>query len=105
MEQMEKRRRGIAERSEFELEDLKFKRITQMCPEQYDVFKNGKQVAYIRLRWGHFTVEAPDVYGKLVFEKQFKDHLKGAFAINERIKYLRLAAKKIKKKLQKPQGC
>lgn len=26
------------------------------CPEQYDVFKDGKYVAYIRKRWGHLTV-------------------------------------------------
>lgn len=90
----------LIEKSGFGLEGLKFKQITCMCPEQYDVFKDGKQVAYIRLRWGHFTVEIPDVHGKIIFEKQFKDSLKGAFDKDEREKCLHLAAKKIKERAQ-----
>ena len=49
---------------------------------------------------GHFTIEVPDVHGKVVFEKQFKDCLKGAFDSKERKKYLHFAAKKIKESLQ-----
>jgi len=33
-----------------------FRRTCLACPEQYDVFKNGKYVAYIRKRWGRLTV-------------------------------------------------
>jgi len=28
------------------------------CPEQYDVFKNGQQVGYLRLRHGFFSAES-----------------------------------------------
>lgn len=38
------------------------------CPEQYDVFLDGKQVGYVRLRHGDMTVECPDCGGNLVYE-------------------------------------
>lgn len=42
-----------------------------MCPEQYDaVDQKGKMLGYLRLRWGNFTVECPDVWGELVYEAQ-----------------------------------
>ena len=31
------------------------------CPEQYDAYKDGKEVGYFRLRHGHFTVDCLDV--------------------------------------------
>lgn len=37
------------------------------APEQYDVFDGDKQVGYMRLRWGQFTVHCPDVGGELVY--------------------------------------
>lgn len=37
------------------------------CPEQYDVFRDGEQVACLRLRNGLFRVECPDVMGEVVF--------------------------------------
>lgn len=37
-------------------------------PEQYDAFLDGRQVGYLRLRHGNFTVEWPDVGGELVYE-------------------------------------
>ena len=33
------------------------------CPEQYDAFDGERQVGYLRLRHGHFTVTCPDVGG------------------------------------------
>jgi len=39
-------------------------------PEQYDVKKDGEQVAYLRLRHGCFTAECPDVRGELVYEAE-----------------------------------
>jgi hypothetical protein len=33
-----------------------FRRTCWACPEQYDVFKDDKYVAYIRKRWGRLTV-------------------------------------------------
>lgn len=37
------------------------------CPEQYDVLKDGEQVAYYRLRHGQFTVDCPDWSGKTIY--------------------------------------
>ena len=31
-----------------------------MCPEQYDVYKDGVKVGYFRLRHGCFSAEFPD---------------------------------------------
>ena len=36
------------------------------CPEQYDVFDNGRRVGYMRLRHGSFTVDCPDACGLCV---------------------------------------
>lgn len=30
-----------------------------MCPEQYNVYLDGEEIAYLRLRHGHFTAEMP----------------------------------------------
>ena len=37
------------------------------CPEQYDVYFDGNQIGYLRLRHGNFTADYPDVGGKLVY--------------------------------------
>lgn len=37
------------------------------CPEQYDVFRDDKYVAYIRKRWGHLTVN-PVKDGEVVWD-------------------------------------
>lgn len=36
-----------------------FIKTSSACPEQYDVFKDGKQVGYLRLRHGEFRVDYP----------------------------------------------
>lgn len=56
------------------------------CPEQYDAYRNGKQVGYLRLRHGHFTVDCPDESGELVYEAAPNGD--GQFDPNERDKYL-----------------
>ena len=74
-------------------------RLTCMgCPEQYDaVDGRGHQVGYLRLRFGRFTVEIPDVSGELVFEHTFEgDSWKGSFEDDERRHYLALAVRAIK---------
>ena len=38
------------------------------CPEQYDVFKDGKQFGYLRLRNGHFYASVPDCSAEVVYE-------------------------------------
>ena len=39
--------------------ELKFEETSSACPEQYDVFKGGKQVGYIRLRHGVLSCRYP----------------------------------------------
>ncbi|MDO5786039.1 MAG: hypothetical protein Q4P20_13375, partial [Eubacteriales bacterium] len=38
-----------------------------ICPEQYDAIYDDATIAYLRLRHGHFTVQCPDVGGRLVY--------------------------------------
>lgn len=66
------------------------------CPEQYDVFdKDNKQVGYLRLRHGRFTVESPDVGGTLVYQAHPEGD--GVFRDSERQFYLTEAVKAINK--------
>jgi hypothetical protein len=60
-----------------------------ICPEQYDVYKDGVQLAYCRLRHGHFTVEVPDVCGVLVYHAHPDGD--GSFDDGERETFLRRA--------------
>lgn len=58
------------------------------CPEQYDVFIEGKQVGYVRLRWAHLRCEYPDVGGREVYShswggKSGLDGYLGEFPSNE----------------------
>jgi len=65
-----------------------------MMPEQYDVFKGGKQVGYLRLRNGCFIAECPEVGGFTVYyanpdgDGEFEDH--------ERLYFLTKAVMSIK---------
>lgn len=45
-----------------------FKMISGACPEAYDAYIEGMKVGYLRLRWGHFTVRAPDHDGDVLYE-------------------------------------
>lgn len=65
------------------------------CPEQYDAFDGDKQVGYLRLRHGGFTVECPDVGGVLVYEAHPVGD--GIFEDNERDYFLRFAVDAIQK--------
>ena len=48
---------------------LTAKQTCEACPEQYNVFnEEGNQVAYFRLRWGHFRVDTPDCGGETIYE-------------------------------------
>ena len=74
---------------------LQFKQTCFMCPEQYDVFLDEKQVAYVRLRWGCLTVEVPDVKGKGILEHNFNEEFKGSFKDKERELWLKKIEEKI----------
>jgi hypothetical protein len=54
----------------------------EACPEQYDAFIDGKQVAYLRLRHGYFYVAYPDVGGEVIYSADTKGD--GMFEDDER---------------------
>lgn len=68
------------------------------CPEQYDVLKNGKQVAYFRLRHGEFRVDYPDCGGETIYEACPNGD--GIFDDNERLNYLAKAMRQVLLKLK-----
>jgi hypothetical protein len=59
------------------------------CPEQYDVYVEGEEIAYIRLRHGYLSVRVPDPAGEEIFGKCFGGD-KGCFTSEERDFYLPL---------------
>lgn len=65
------------------------------CPEQYDVFLNGEEVGYLRLRHGIFRADCKE-------ETVYMAHPMGdgMFDDDEREFYLNQACKAIKDKLE-----
>lgn len=70
----------------------------EACPEQYDAYLGSKKVGYLRLRHGNFTVQVPDVGGKLVYEASTLGD--GIFEESERDIHISNAIKAIKKSLK-----
>ena len=52
-------------------------------PEQYGAYEGEQVVGYVRLRYGFFSVEFPDVGGTEVFRHQFPEPMKGEFDTEE----------------------
>jgi hypothetical protein len=71
------------------------------CPEQYDVFKDGKQVAYYRLRHGEFSVDYPECGGETIYEAEPSGD--GIFDDNERLVYLSKAMRALLYKIKELQ--
>ena len=65
------------------------------CPEQYDVFLDGKEVGYLRLRHGHFRADYPNVNGNTVY--QSSTYGDGIFEDRERMFQLTKAIQAIDK--------
>lgn len=83
------------------IEGLNFKKTCDACPEQYDVFKDGKQVGYVRLRWGGLSCRYPDYEGDEIYSESFQDAWKGCFDDdNERNKYLLIIANELNNYLE-----
>lgn len=78
----------------FKIDDYEFICTCSACPEQYDVFKDGVQVAYLRLRHGRFTVSAPDWSGENIYIANPDGD--GCFTPNERDTYINNALEAIK---------
>lgn len=68
------------------------------CPEQYDVFEDDKQVGYLRLRHGRFTVDVPDAGDEQIYEAFPRGD--GIFDSDERNRYLEEACRAIRKHYQ-----
>lgn len=67
------------------------------CPEQYDVFKDGIQVAYYRLRHGEFRVDYKECGGETIYETQVNGD--GIFDDNERLYNLTKAMRAVLNKM------
>lgn len=76
-----------------------FHKTCEAWPEQYDVYRGSKQVAYIRLRMGRLSVSVPDVGGEVIYYKDYKnDSAKGYFYTQEeRMGQLRRIVKILKR--------
>lgn len=69
------------------------------CPEQYDVYKKGELVGYLRLRHGFFEARFGGVTGPSVY-RSYTDG-DGAFTDEERNHHLKKAKKAIKRAWKK----
>lgn len=76
---------------------IELRKTCSACPEQYEAYLGDKQVGYLRLRHGYFTVEFPDVHGKLIYSAEPKGD--GMFHEDEREYYLYKAKEKILREL------
>ena len=76
-----------------------FEQTCEACPEQYNVYKYGKQVAYLRLRHGVFSVYYPDCGGELIFRANPSGD--GCFDFMERDSFLEDAILAIKRRMEK----
>lgn len=72
--------------------DFRMVETCNLCPEQYQVYLGDRKVGYIRLRWGHLTVDCPDCGEDEVYQHQFPDQWQGCFDDDaQRTKYMNLA--------------
>ena len=74
---------------------IRLKQTCGGCPEQYDAFDGDKQVGYLRLRHGGFTVQCPDVNGEYVYDASPSGD--GIFDSEERYYYLKCAVNAIER--------
>lgn len=79
---------------------LEIKLTSYACPEQYEIFQEGRQVAYYRLRHGEFRVDFPQCGGEIILCEYPNGD--GIFDENERLIYLTKAIRKVLEKLNNP---
>lgn len=65
------------------IQKLNFIETCGSCPEQYNVFKGGRQVGYVRLRRGTVTCDFPDCRGDTIYSHSFEDKWKSSFEDSE----------------------
>jgi hypothetical protein len=76
---------------------LRIELTSAACPEQYEIFKGDKQVAYYRLRHGAFRVDIPDCGGETIYEAEPNGD--GIFDEKERLVYMTKALREVLKRL------
>lgn len=85
------------------IENIRLEKTCEACPEQYDAFIGDKQVGYLRLRWGTFTVNYPDVKGEEIYSAEPEGD--GMFEEEERSTFLEQAKMAILNKINEAQFC
>ena len=79
-----------------EIKGLFFKKTCAACPEQYDVFKDGEQVGYVRLRDSELRVDVPDCDSLTIMRNDLPwddtDASGGEFSNGARIEWLERVA-------------
>jgi hypothetical protein len=78
-----------------EIDGYTLARTCYACPEQYDVFKDGELVGYLRLRHGYFYAAVPDAGGEVIYETA-EPMGDGLFEPEERDRFLAEAVQAIK---------
>lgn len=73
--------------------EIELRQTCGACPEQYDAFLGERQVGYLRLRHGFFTVDVPDCGGQTIYEAEPEGD--GIFDDKERDMYLWAARQSI----------
>jgi len=74
--------------------DIRLDQTCGACPEQYDAYApDGRQVGYLQLRHGSFTVQMPGASGTVVYHANPAGD--GVFDPGERDEYLREATQTI----------
>lgn len=67
----------------FELNEFDVSMLCGGCPEQYEIYRKGKQVLYVRLRYGGLSAWYPDESGESIYQHRFSDNYKGVFVDSE----------------------
>lgn len=78
--------------TDYTKENVELTQTCGACPEQYDMFLNGKEIGYFRLRHGHFYAQYLPTE-EIVFSADPKGD--GMFEDDERDLYLKKAIKAI----------
>lgn len=94
-DEWEKAKEEFIKHVDLEINGYELRLSCRACPEQYDVYKDGKEVAYFRLRHGWFYVSTPTCNDHIIYEASPKGD--GIFEEDERMKYLTEAIEAVDK--------
>lgn len=77
---------GLTQQDKLQVRGCELRLTCSACPEQYDVFQDGHQIGYLRLRGGWFRADYGGCGGETVFEAYPNGD--GRFEDDERPKFL-----------------